>query len=173
MDEQFKLLLTENYRRIYAYIVTLVPHTPDADDIFQETSLLMFQRFSEFQPGSNFSAWAIKIASFKIMELRKKQRKSKMILNDESYEIISNLSVERMDTVDDRSKALDGCIKKLAKEDVYLINRRYGHSEKISDIAMGIDKPVKNLYYAFTRIHNTLRACIKNTLLSLEESHGK
>ena len=47
----------QNQRRIYGLILALVPNGPDADDIPQETCAVLWQKFDEFDPGTNWADW--------------------------------------------------------------------------------------------------------------------
>ena len=58
----FKQLFEPDKNRLYSYIYAFVSNHSMADDIFQETSLTLWNEFSKFEPGSNFSKWATCIA---------------------------------------------------------------------------------------------------------------
>ncbi|HRS72819.1 MAG TPA: hypothetical protein P5175_13345, partial [Anaerohalosphaeraceae bacterium] len=45
---EFVSLLTAQQTRIYAYILSLVPNFSDADDILQDTTKIMWERFDDF-----------------------------------------------------------------------------------------------------------------------------
>ncbi|WP_420933485.1 sigma factor [Alteromonas sp. A081] len=60
--EGFERLFDANKNRLYRYVYASVWDTSAADDIFQETSLTLWNEFSKFEPGSNFSKWATCIA---------------------------------------------------------------------------------------------------------------
>ncbi len=65
-------LMTRHQRRIFSYIYTLVPRRPDADDILQETSLVICEKFDEFEEGTDFVAWACQIAYWRVRYARQK-----------------------------------------------------------------------------------------------------
>src|SRR5262249_54956902 len=46
----FLPLFLQNQRRLYAYILTLLPNRADADDVLQEASLVMWDKFDERAP---------------------------------------------------------------------------------------------------------------------------
>jgi DNA-directed RNA polymerase specialized sigma24 family protein len=48
--------------RLYGYIATLVPSRADAEDIFQETSLLLWEKWCEFDQDRDLMPWACGIA---------------------------------------------------------------------------------------------------------------
>src|SRR5688572_13921046 len=56
--EAFAPLFSRNARRIYGFIMTLVFNHQDAEEVFQNTSIVLWNKFAEFRPDSNFFAWA-------------------------------------------------------------------------------------------------------------------
>lgn len=73
--ELFVSLYEEDRKRLYAYIFAIVANKAAADDIFQETSLTLWQEFSRFIPGTDFSKWANGIAYNRIRTYQRKDRK--------------------------------------------------------------------------------------------------
>ena len=59
-------LMMKYQRRIFAYIHTLVPDRSDAEDILQEASLTICEKFNEFTSGTNFYSWACQISYWKV-----------------------------------------------------------------------------------------------------------
>ncbi|NLK41754.1 MAG: RNA polymerase subunit sigma-70, partial [Planctomycetes bacterium] len=52
---EFVQLFLMSQRRIYGYVMTLVPNVSDADDIVQETASVMWTKFGEYEPGTDFT----------------------------------------------------------------------------------------------------------------------
>src|SRR5256885_12120337 len=55
-------LMTRHQRQMFSYIYVLVPNRSDAEDLLQETSLVICEKFHEFREGTDFVAWACQIA---------------------------------------------------------------------------------------------------------------
>ncbi len=70
--EEFVRLLMANERRLLAYILTLLPHVADAQDVLQETSIVLWRKFGEYRPGSDFTAWAYRVAHNMVRNYRAK-----------------------------------------------------------------------------------------------------
>ena len=48
----FLRLFLQNERRLYAYVLALLPNRADADDVLQEASLVMWDKFDAERPPS-------------------------------------------------------------------------------------------------------------------------
>src|ERR1700722_12412660 len=74
----FLSLFLQNQGRLHAYILTLLPNRADAADVFQEASLVMWDKFADAQPPDNFLAWGCRIAYFKVLDFYKKSQRSRL-----------------------------------------------------------------------------------------------
>jgi RNA polymerase sigma-70 factor (ECF subfamily) len=109
----FVSLITSHQRRIFAYIITLVPNRSDAEDIMQETSTLMWEKKNDFTPGSDFVAWGARIAYYKILDYRKKVNKNRrMVIKEGQFKRIEERALENSKHMDDMINKLDECMKK-------------------------------------------------------------
>jgi RNA polymerase sigma-70 factor (ECF subfamily) len=79
-SELFLKLLMSNEVRIFSYILRLVPNLADAEDIMQETAGIMWRKFDQFQRTTNFVAWAVEIAHYRILDYRRRERRSPIML---------------------------------------------------------------------------------------------
>lgn len=79
--EQFMALYSSHQRRLYLYTTTLLPAASDADDIFQEANLVLWQKFDQYEDGTNFFAWACKIIRYKVLQHREKKARAVEILD--------------------------------------------------------------------------------------------
>ena len=52
--ERFCLLFEQHGRAIYGHVRSLVPHASDADEVFQETCVTLWQKFDQYRPGHEF-----------------------------------------------------------------------------------------------------------------------
>jgi RNA polymerase sigma-70 factor (ECF subfamily) len=75
--QRFMSLYTAVQRRLYHYVISLVPDENTVDDIIQETVSFLWKRFDEFEPGTDFIAWAFSIAKYRIFDHIKQQKKRK------------------------------------------------------------------------------------------------
>ena len=152
--------------QIFAYILTLVPHCADAEDIMQETASVAWEKFGTFKEGTDFAAWIKKIAFHKIMDHRKRGGHHRVIFSDDLIRVLSPRAENTFGQTDTRVAALKSCLKRLNSPDRRLLKRRYEEGLTIKAIAEQANRPVQGLYKVMIRIHNQLRRCVHYALLS-------
>lgn len=170
-NEEFVRLLLLYQKRIYGFILAMVPNYADAEDLFQQVVMIMCRRFGEFEPGSSFLAWAFQIARYELNNIRKTHRRSRVHFSSETMEMLFEQTCRQISRMDQRIQWLQECLKRLEPSDRSLIYRRYEQGMKIKDIAAQMGRSVYSLYRGFTRIHLFLRQCVK-THLQAEGGEG-
>ena len=159
-NEEFVRLFVKNQRRISAFITTLLPNSADAEDVLQETSVISWQKFHEFQPGTNFASWACSIARFEVLKFRRQQRPAQLIFSDTLLEELANRQLEEIDEFDVRYTALAICMEKQRPVDRELFCRYYQSDNTAKQVAEQLDRPVNTVYKALNRIRRALHECI-------------
>ena len=103
---EFLRLLMANQKRIYAFILATVPNRQDADDLFQETVLLMWSKFDDFQRGTSFVAWGITVAKYQILSVRKRHSVRSLRFRAMALELLHSESGPFLEQIDGRTQAL-------------------------------------------------------------------
>lgn len=162
-NELFVELLTLHQRTLYGFIYTLVPSPADAEDLLQQTSLVLWQKFDKFDLDSSFSAWACQIAHFTVLDYLKKKRRSRIVFDDE---LVARLAETRQSReavhLSDRA-SLTECVEKLSESDRKLIKFCYAAKRNIKTAAAALDRPVASVYMSLVRVRRLLMDCIRRT----------
>lgn len=166
-EEQFIFLLSIHQRKIYSFILSAVSRQNAAEEIMQQTLLMMWRNFSHFEEGSCFAAWGKAIAKYEIFNYRKKNARE-LILGQRALDKILEASQRVEETSDQRIKALDGCLKKLAGKKRTLIHSRYSEGLSCKAIAEKMNIPIYTVYKTFARLHSSLQECVRRTLVVWE-----
>jgi RNA polymerase sigma-70 factor (ECF subfamily) len=161
-------LLMQHERQIFAYIYTLVPNRHDAQDLLQETCLTIYDKFAEFTPGTDFMAWAMRIAWWKVRAARQKFARSKVVFNDEVMEAISHTAVTMVEETSPMQAALAQCLTKLNDRDRRMILTRYERGSGVERAAMISGRSLQAAYKALMRIKQVLHDCVLNTMAKEE-----
>jgi len=69
--DQIVQLLTNVQQQLTRYVRTLVPNRTDAEEVLQETNLFVWRHADEFELGTNFAAWACRIAYYQVLTFRR------------------------------------------------------------------------------------------------------
>ncbi|MCK5000911.1 MAG: sigma-70 family RNA polymerase sigma factor [Anaerohalosphaera sp.] len=145
-NQEFLALLMRQQRRIYGFIASLVINAADADDIMQDTVSLMWDKFDSFEPDTNFAAWGIQIARYKILKHRRDKAKENCQFTDEAFIQIMERTPSVVNGMSDRITALQSCLDKLPDRDRNIVEMRYEQDISPKDIASSIGKAVDTVY---------------------------
>ena len=162
--EGFLRLFLAHQAYLFSYIFTLLPDWSDAEDVLQETSIVLWRNFGEFQPGTNFRAWASKTAFYQVLSFRKRRKKVPFSLSEEAIEALSEESNELSDLMDERFQALRRCVKKLRSRDRDLLDHFYGENTPVKALAEKFGRPVGTITKSLTRIRRTLFNCVQQAV---------
>ena len=165
---RFLSLLMPSQRQIGSYIGVLVPNFNDADDILQQTITVMWEKFDQYQPGTNFAAWGVRIAYYNILRYRREKGKAKIQFSDSVFQSFSEVMERNHGRTDEKLSALRSCIQSLAAADKSLLHLRYGMNQTVHYIAQKTCKSIRYTYRALTRVHQILYRCTRRTLAERE-----
>jgi RNA polymerase sigma-70 factor (ECF subfamily) len=162
----FLRLFLQNERRLYAYILTLLPNRADADDVLQEASLVLWDKFDERDPPADFAAWGCRIAYFKVLDFYKKSQRSRVRFSQALLERVAETAAEQAATLqlDERREALTACIEKLSPRDRDLLARRLAQGATTRSTAAQVGRSVEAVYKALAKIRQALFDCVTRTL---------
>ena len=160
LQRRYLPLWTQHQRRIFAYIYTLIPNRADAEDLLQETSITLWEKFDRFEPGTDFVAWACQVAYWKVRNARRKYARSPIIHDDELLTAISDKALAAQPLLDQRHEALAVCLEKLKEHDREMVMSRYESDRTIEDVAKLSGRSVEAAYKALSRIRRALMDCV-------------
>ena len=157
-------LMTRHQRQIFSYIFALVPNRYDAEDLLQETSLVVCEKFDEFEDGTDFVAWACQIAYWRIRYSRQKFARSKVVFNQEIVDALAQTAVPMAAELDGRHEALENCLKKLHARDRELVLTRYEPGCGVEEAAKRSGRTLQTAYKALARLRKLLMDCVSTQI---------
>lgn len=164
-SDEFLNLLFPNQKRILAYVLYYIPNRTDADDVFQNIVSVLWKKFDQYQPGTDFIAWSIVIARYEIMQFFKKCKRDNKIHFDETlHEIFESDSKSVNDQFDERVEALRNCIKKLVFTDAQILKMRYEEDLTFAQIADRLALSSTAAFKKVSKIHSRLIQCIRQRI---------
>ncbi|HEY1188654.1 MAG TPA: sigma-70 family RNA polymerase sigma factor [Gemmata sp.] len=168
----FLRLFLQNERRLYAYVLTLLPHRADADDVLQETSLTMWDKFDPDAPPTEFIAWARKVAYHKVLDFNKKSNRAQARLSTIFVKRLAETAAAQADELqlEERREALTHCVEKLPQPDRDLLTHRFSDGATTQSTSEQLGRSVDAVYKALAKVRENLFQCVQKSLA--KESHA-
>ena len=165
-ENQFAEQLQRHHRQLFSYIYALLRNFNDAEDVFQQTSLTLWEKFDEYRPGTSFAAWAYTIARFKSLNFLTQHRRYQSRFS-EAFQlrlaaIQAAIPAERIDT---RAAALDDCVEKLPPTQQELLRRHFAGTQTATQLAQELGRTTHSLYSSLRNIRKKLLDCVDQAIL--------
>jgi RNA polymerase sigma-70 factor (ECF subfamily) len=162
---EFAERLRREQSRLYNYIHSLVRDLNDADDLFQQTTLVLWKKFGEFDSQRSFFAWACGVARLEVANFLRGRGRQRLYFSDDLNLLLIEAQAEvRSDEAEDRRAALARCVEKLRQRDRELLQECYGEGEGVQAAANRHGRSPQSVYNSLRRIRRALFECIARTL---------
>ena len=163
-SSSYVALLLSHQDDLRAFINSLLPNSPVADDVFQNTNLVLWEKRSRFKEGTNFHAWAFKIARIQVQhQYDRAKRETRLVFSEKLVNHIAEAATTN--TPRERTLAiLEGCMKKLSDKQRQVVDARYEPGESLQQHAEESGTTAGSLRISLYRIRSILRKCVENTL---------
>lgn len=157
-------LFTQSQRSLYLFILPFVHSTSDADEVLQETNVVILSKWSQFESGTNFIAWCRAIARLEVFRFRRSRHHRLQLLGDDVVELLARHLEEQPADLDQKRNALSECIKKLREPDQELLRRRYATDSNGDEVAHQLRRPPNSVYQSLGRVRRVLLECIRRQM---------
>ncbi|MCI0459741.1 MAG: sigma-70 family RNA polymerase sigma factor [Gemmataceae bacterium] len=162
--EEVVQLIAAYQRRLHLYIRSLVADRTDSEEVLQEVNLFIWRHADEYRPGTDFGAWAFKIAYYHVLTHRKKQARQKVRFSDALVAQLAESAAVVAEQTDRRQEALEYCVQKLTEPDRQIVRLRYQGNLSVPAVADRVRRSAKAIYRALDRIHTALLDCVRHRL---------
>ena len=153
-------LMASHQVRIIGYIRTLVADHDAAKDILQETNMTLLRKVRDFEPGTNFTAWALRIAYFEVLKWRRDKGRDRLRFSDELVESLAETGGDIAQSYDSRLDALKQCLQKLPDRQRSVVQQRYLNGIALHEIAEDLHCKPNAASQLLHRAKQNLAACI-------------
>jgi RNA polymerase sigma-70 factor (ECF subfamily) len=163
-QERFMRLWTSHQSSVANYIRSLVHDHATAADLLQETALIIFRRFAEYDEQRPFIAWALGIARFQVMGMQRDAKRDIVVFDDDVLEKFTESWIEQTEEKSDQSAALESCLDRLASHAQRIVRLRYFEDQNADKIAQQLGGNGATIRVTLQRIREQLRICIERQL---------
>ncbi|MBI1247022.1 sigma-70 family RNA polymerase sigma factor [bacterium] len=165
----FVELIVKHERALMRYIRAMFVRADDAEEVWQATAIVLWEKFDEYDPRRDFLPWAQKFAYFESLNLRRKRARDRMVFSESVMRTLAETHDTSRERLNQRSRALQICIEQLPSADVLLLRSRYESETTIGELAERMKTTAKSLYRRLDRIRDRLAQCVRKRVALAEE----
>lgn len=148
---------------LHRYILSLLPNSSLADDVLQETNLVLWRKAADYDPTQPFLAWAFGIARYQVMAARRDVGRDRHVFNDQLVDMLADEHADD-DATRPMHEALENCLGRLPHHQRELILARYEPGATVRFLAEARSQTPGALSVLLLRIRKSLEDCIERQL---------
>lgn len=160
-QERFLSVFLRSEREIFRYVAALVPHVPDAEDIVQQTALVLWEKFDAYDQSLPFTPWACRFALNKTRQWLERRHRWKILLENGLGEELAQRREELQPELELRLSHLEECLGKLPEDQRSLVEGYYYRRDGIEKLASDFSHTVAATYKTLQRVRQALQGCIE------------
>ena len=163
-QERFMRLWTDAQPAVANYLHAMVRDPVVAKDLVQETALILFRRFADYDGQRPFLAWALGVAKMQVLALHRDGARSFVTFDTELFEKFTEVWADIAPTASEQSAALEACLERLPARPRQMVRLRYFDELNSEEIAQRLGAKSAAVRVALQRIREQLRACIERQM---------
>jgi len=161
---RFLRSFTANESAIRAYVRRMVPTRADADDVMQETSVVLWGKFDTFREDGDFRTWAFGVARFEVLAWLRDKGRDRLVLNEDVIARLADEAGVDEPRLERQREALEDCLAKVAPDQRQLLMQAYSEESRIQDVARHSGRTVPGFYQWLHRMRKLLLGCVRREL---------
>lgn len=162
--QEFVRLLVAHEPHLRGFLRALLPAWDDVDEVVQQTSLVAWRKFPQFERGTNFMAWAAAIARFEALQHLRTRSRDRLVFSPEVLDLIADEAAAEPEALARERAALEKCLDKLDAISRELLHLSYQPGAKFHEVAARAGKSVQGYYKTIQRLRSRLLECIRAEL---------
>lgn len=161
---RFLRSFTANEAAIRTYVRRMVPTRGDADDVMQETSVVLWKKFDSFRDDGDFRSWAFGVARFEVLAWLRDKGRDRLVLNEDVVARLADAANDDEPRLERQREALEDCLAKVGSDQRQLLMQAYSEESRIQDVARHSGRTVPGFYQWLHRMRKLLHECIRREL---------
>jgi RNA polymerase sigma-70 factor (ECF subfamily) len=159
-------MLLIHQRNLHTFLLTLLPHEDDVDDLLQQICLALWQKKDSYVPDRPFLPWAYAFARNHALKYLQQQSRDKQVAVFHGG-LLEQLAVARETfdaSADTRRQALAACLKQLQPEQRQLLEDRFAGTQTLKQLAAATGVSAASLTMKLQRLRHALLKCVQHRL---------
>jgi RNA polymerase sigma-70 factor (ECF subfamily) len=162
-------LALEHRAQLWGFLVGLTKNPAKAEDLFQNTYLILCEKWEQYRPGTNFLAWARQIARFEFLASvdpgRRPYVTAEMVVLESALRRVESEGC----APSSRREALRRCLDQMPQaKGRRVLELRYGEGLAGEKVAEQLGLSLNALYTLLSRVRRILQECIERRVRAEE-----
>lgn len=162
--EAFLQLFMRHERPVRAYARTLVASWQDVDDVMQQSSLVAWRKFADFDRDSSFSAWLATIVRFECLKLRRTKQRDRLVFSEPTLQLLEAEGEDEIEQLEHQRTALQHCLERLSDAQRQLLRLAYSSGLSLREVADRTGRSVEAIYKTLQRLRAALLKCAQGEI---------
>lgn len=147
-----------------AYLLAATGRPSEAEDLLQEVSSVLWEKFDRYDEARPFRAWATGVARLEVLKWRQKHARDRLVLSEEAVSLLADAALEASDLAAERAAHLPGCLAQLGEGAREIVALRYSEGLKVQDVAARLGRSTAAVEMTLTRTRRALKECVDRKL---------
>ena len=161
----FIRLLMRNEPALRAYARTLLPNWQSVDEVLQDASVTLWEKFPQLRDENGFLPWAKTVVRFKALSAIDRLRRDRHVFSNHVLELLAEEAEAFQVEERERSlEALRSCLESFSTTHQELLLAPYFGEGRVTTLAEQAGKSANALYKLLGRLREKLHACIQTRL---------
>lgn len=160
-QQEFLTVFLANEREIFRYVAALVPTVGDAQEIVQQTAVVLWEKFDQYDRSRPFAPWACRFALNVTRQWMARRQRWKALLEGGLAEELALRREQLLPEFNERLTHLNHCLSKLPGDQRELVDGYYFQQSDVESLAGQTSRTIEAMYKALQRIRRQLRDCIE------------
>ena len=162
--DQYFLAVTAIQNKLHAYILSLLADPVAAQDVLQETNLVLIRKADDFRADAKFDSWAYSAARIQVLAHLRDRKRDRLVLDEAFAEKLAPEAESMAEHTEERIRLLGACVERLSDDHKAIVHKRYGKEMSIESIANDFGRTNSAVKQVLYRIRNLLAACVNERM---------
>ena len=162
--EEFVRLFAHHEPDLRRFVRSLLPTAVDADEVLQQSAIVIWRKFDQFDPQTNFMKWACVISRFEALAYRRKMARDRLVFREDVMALMADEGAEEVDSREAEHAALEACLGNLSEKQRQFLVLAYTPGVKVKELAEQAGSTAAAFYMRLKRLRRPLMECVESKL---------
>ncbi len=160
--ERFVQRFAQHEADLRRFIRSMLPTREDTDELVQQTAIVLWRKFDQYDPETNFMKWACVVARFEALAYRRKMARDRLVFREDVLELMADEGAEEVDSRRVEHDALETCLAAMPEKQRKFVTLAYTPGVKVKELAAEAGSSPAAFYMRLKRLRHQLMECVES-----------